>query len=101
MWINWSLSDLHKKYHSNIYLLSYYVSYVFYIAPSRFKGLDASKVNKATHYSKSMDFVKKVFRTENRVLLNLPEWGQESPAGTEKPEVTKILWYLILATNIL
>ncbi|KAM7408596.1 hypothetical protein PAMA_002353 [Pampus argenteus] len=54
----------------------------------RIKGLDASKVNKVTQYSQSMAFLKKIFSRENPVLIDLPEWGQESP---EKPEENEVI----------
>ncbi|XP_049456039.1 cilia- and flagella-associated protein 43 isoform X1 [Epinephelus fuscoguttatus] len=54
-------------------------------ADLRLKGVTAGKVNEATEYSQSMDhFLKTIINTENPVLINLPEWDQESPAGTEK-----------------
>ncbi|KAM9345139.1 cilia- and flagella-associated protein 43 [Symphorus nematophorus] len=53
----------------------------------RFKGVDAGKVNEATQYKQSMDqLLNNIFNTENPILFEWPEWGQESPAGTEKPE---------------
>ncbi|XP_010742471.3 cilia- and flagella-associated protein 43 isoform X1 [Larimichthys crocea] len=53
----------------------------------RIKGEDAGKVNEATQYSRSMDyFLKNKFKTENRVLIDLPEWGRECPAATKNPE---------------
>ncbi|XP_034407920.1 cilia- and flagella-associated protein 43 [Cyclopterus lumpus] len=55
----------------------------------RMKGVNAGKVNEATQYSQSMnDFLKNIFNTENPVLIDLPEWGQGSPAGSEKSEVS-------------
>ncbi|XP_056291308.1 cilia- and flagella-associated protein 43 isoform X1 [Pseudoliparis swirei] len=55
----------------------------------RIKGANAGKVNEATKYSQSMkDFLKNIFYTENPVLIDSPEWGQGSPAGSEKSEVS-------------
>ncbi|KAM7385486.1 hypothetical protein PAMP_001568 [Pampus punctatissimus] len=54
----------------------------------RIKGVDASKVNKVTQYSQSMAFLKKVFSRENPILIDLPEWGQESPEKPGENEVS-------------
>ncbi|XP_068423978.1 cilia- and flagella-associated protein 43 [Clinocottus analis] len=57
----------------------------------RMKGVNAGKVNKATKYSQSMkNFLKKMFNTENPILIDLLEWGQESPAGTVKPGESEV-----------
>lgn len=59
------------------------------MAPYRIKGVDV--VNAATQYSQSMDhFLKNIFNTENPVLIDLPEWGQGSPAGAEEPEESEV-----------
>lgn len=69
------------------------------MAPYRIKDAD-SEVNKATHHSRSMaHFLKNLFNTENRVLIDLPEWSQGSLTGTEKSEESEVnnnLFYLIL-----
>ncbi|XP_042289784.1 cilia- and flagella-associated protein 43 isoform X1 [Thunnus maccoyii] len=58
----------------------------------RIKSLDADKVNNATQYSQSMGyFLKRIFIKENKVLIDLPEWGRESPASTEKTEESEAL----------
>ncbi|XP_073337399.1 cilia- and flagella-associated protein 43 [Pagrus major] len=60
-------------------------------ADLRIKGVDAGKVNKATQYSQSMDhLLKNIFSTENPVLVDWPEWGQGSPAATEKSEESEV-----------
>ncbi|KAI3363278.1 hypothetical protein L3Q82_011908 [Scortum barcoo] len=46
----------------------------------RIKGVDAGKANAAAQYNQSMGD----FNVENPILIALPEWGQESPIGTEK-----------------
>ncbi|XP_030297865.1 cilia- and flagella-associated protein 43 isoform X2 [Sparus aurata] len=57
----------------------------------RIKGVDAGKVNKATQYSQSMDnLLNNIFDTENSVLIDWPEWGQGSPAATEKSEGSEV-----------
>ncbi|XP_041802985.1 cilia- and flagella-associated protein 43 [Chelmon rostratus] len=57
----------------------------------RIKGVDAGKVNEATQYSQSMDHsLKIIFNTENPILVDLPEWGQGSPAGAENPEESEV-----------
>ncbi|XP_018552334.1 LOW QUALITY PROTEIN: cilia- and flagella-associated protein 43 [Lates calcarifer] len=56
----------------------------------RIKDAD-SEVNKATHHSRSMaHFLKNLFNTENRVLIDLPEWSQGSLTGTEKSEESEV-----------
>lgn len=61
----------------------------------RIKGLDTDKANRAAQFNQSMDYMlRNKFSTENPVLIGLLDWGQESLAGTEKPEeneVTKII----------
>lgn len=75
-----------------IYPLSNCASLVFSMTPYRIKGANAGKVNEATKYSQSMkDFLKNIFYTENPVLIDSPEWGQGSPAGSERSEVSDIL----------
>ncbi|KAK5854131.1 hypothetical protein PBY51_015227 [Eleginops maclovinus] len=50
--------------------------------------LNAAKVNKAAQYSQSLDpFLKKTFKRENLILIDMPEWGQGFHAGTETTEV--------------
>lgn len=72
------------------------ISYVFYLTPYRIKGEDAGKVNEATQYSRSMDyFLKNKFKTENRVLIDLPEWGRECPAATKNPEESEVNYILL------
>ncbi|XP_054455755.1 cilia- and flagella-associated protein 43 [Anoplopoma fimbria] len=57
----------------------------------RIKGADAGTLNEATKYSQSLNhFLKKIFKTENIILIKLPEWGQGSPAGTVKPEESEV-----------
>ncbi|KAF3841998.1 hypothetical protein F7725_023949, partial [Dissostichus mawsoni] len=57
----------------------------------RFKGVDADKVNRAAQYSQSLDnFLKNIFRTENRILINMPELGQGFRTGTEKTEESEV-----------
>ncbi|XP_059215696.1 cilia- and flagella-associated protein 43 isoform X2 [Centropristis striata] len=57
----------------------------------RIKGVDANKMNEATQYSQSMDrFLKDIFNTENPVLIDLPEWDQESPAAMLQPEQSEV-----------
>ncbi|XP_034008505.1 cilia- and flagella-associated protein 43 isoform X1 [Trematomus bernacchii] len=57
----------------------------------RFKGVDADKVNRAAQYSQSLDnFLKNIFRTENRILINMPEWGQGFRTGAEKTEESEV-----------
>lgn len=65
------------------------------MTPYRIKGVDSGKVNEATEYSQSVDhFLKNIFNAENPVLIALPEWGQGSPAGTEKPEESEVNYIL-------
>lgn len=53
--------------------------------------MDAGKLNEASQYSQSMNhFLKKIFETENHVLIDLPDWGQWSPAGIEKAEESEV-----------
>ena len=77
--------------------------YVFSMAPYRIKSLDADKVHNATQYSQSMGyFLKRIFIKENKVLIDLPEWGRESPASTEKTEESEVnnnLFNSVLAVN--
>ncbi|XP_034537901.1 cilia- and flagella-associated protein 43 isoform X3 [Notolabrus celidotus] len=57
----------------------------------RDKGLNAGKLNEATQYSKSMDhLLKDIFSKENDVLIDMPEWGQESIPCSDKPQESEI-----------
>ncbi|XP_028458704.1 cilia- and flagella-associated protein 43 isoform X2 [Perca flavescens] len=57
----------------------------------RIEGVDSGKVNEATEYNQPVDhFFENIFNAENHVLIALPEWGQGSPAGTEKPEESEV-----------
>lgn len=61
------------------------------MASHRIKGVGAGKVNKATQNSQAMDdLLKNIFDTENSVLIDWPEWGQGSPAATEKSEGSEV-----------
>ncbi|XP_053188578.1 cilia- and flagella-associated protein 43-like [Scomber japonicus] len=55
------------------------------------KDLDAGEMNSATQHSQSMNyFLRNIIIKENAVLINLPKWGKESPAGTEKTEESEV-----------
>lgn len=81
--------SIHNKY---IHLSALLLCFCFvFMASNRIKGVDAGKVNKATQYSLSMDnLLKNIFDTENSVLIDWPEWGQGSPAATEKSEGSEV-----------
>lgn len=67
----------------------------------RIKGVDAGKVNEATQYSQSMDHsLKIIFNTENPILVDLPEWGQGSPAGAENPEESEVNDILVCFSRV-
>lgn len=73
------------------------------MAPYSIKDLDAGEINSATQYSQSMNyFLRNIIIKENAVLINLPKWGKESPAGTEKTEeseVNNVLFSSVLVVN--
>ncbi len=97
IWIYGSTGH-HQTSITNIFIsaLLLCMSFVCFMASYRIKGVDAGKVNAATQYSQSMDdFLKNIFNTENPVLTDLPEWGQRSPAGTEKPEESEVNYILL------
>ncbi|XP_068597731.1 cilia- and flagella-associated protein 43 [Brachionichthys hirsutus] len=55
----------------------------------RIKDADADQMKKAAQHTQSTGyFLKNIFSTENPVLIGLPDWGQRSPADTEKAEET-------------
>ncbi|XP_070696760.1 cilia- and flagella-associated protein 43 [Pempheris klunzingeri] len=57
----------------------------------RIEGVDGAEVNEATRYSQCLGhFLRNVFNRENTMLIDLPEWGQRSPAGTEKTEESEV-----------
>ena len=63
--------------------------------------MDADKVNRAAQYSQSLDnFLKNIFRTENCILVAMPEWGQGFRTGAEKTEESEVnSSFLVFAVN--
>ncbi len=88
--------------HPCISVLSLCISCVFYTASYRIKGAEADKMNEASQYRKSLDhYLKNIFKTENLIITDWPEFSQGSPAGTEKPEESEVMMlYSVLAVTV-